>query len=120
IWESPTSHNFRDSVLVALPVSGDLFICAKDLFDEATASPQTWGGWLIQDRFAANPEKAHTRDAPRASTTSGMPRAMLAHTPRVAQGFGAGIRSSNDNGSFASVAAISSSVASAGNTCNRP
>ena len=55
---------------------------------EATAGPQTWGRWLIQGRLAANPEKAHTRDAPRASTASGMPNAMLAHTPTVAHGFG--------------------------------
>ena len=45
----------------------------------------------IQDRFAANPEKAHTRDAPRTSTTSGMPNAMAAHHPRVAHGFGSSL-----------------------------
>ena len=37
-------------------------------------------------RLAANPEKAHTREAPRTSTTNGMPTAMLAHIPSVAQG----------------------------------
>jgi hypothetical protein len=42
----------------------------------------------IQGRLAANPEKAHTRDDPRTSTASGMPSAMLAHIPAVAQGFG--------------------------------
>jgi hypothetical protein len=42
----------------------------------------------IQGRLAANPEKAHTRDDPRTSTTSGMPSAMLAHIPTAAQGFG--------------------------------
>jgi hypothetical protein len=39
-----------------------------------------------QGRSAANPEKAHIRDAPRISTTNGMPSAMLAHIPSVAQG----------------------------------
>jgi hypothetical protein len=42
----------------------------------------------IHERLAANPEKAHTRDAPRTNTASGMPNAMLAHIPRVTQGFG--------------------------------
>jgi hypothetical protein len=37
-------------------------------------------------RLAATPEKAHTREAPRTSTTNGMPTAMLAHIPSVAQG----------------------------------
>src|SRR5262249_21244790 len=32
--------------LVALPTSGDLFICAKDLLVEAKASPHTWGRCL--------------------------------------------------------------------------
>jgi len=49
---------------------------------------RTWGRWLTQGRLAANPEKAHTRDDSRTSTASGMPNAMLAHTPSVAQGFG--------------------------------
>jgi hypothetical protein len=35
----------------------------------------------IQGRLAANPEKAHTRDDPRISTTSGMPNAMAAAAP---------------------------------------
>jgi hypothetical protein len=49
-------------------------------------------GSTIQDRLAANPEKAHTRDAPRISTASGMPNAMIAlmiaHLQRVAQRLG--------------------------------
>jgi len=53
------------------------------LLIEATASPQTWGQWLTQDRFAANPEKAHIRNAPRANTASGMPNAMLARIPSL-------------------------------------
>src|SRR5262245_19413695 len=87
-YRVPSSRvHFLDNARAA--TFGELFICAKDLFVEATASPQTWGRWLIQDRFAANPEKAHTRDAPRTSTASGTPNAMVAHHPRVAQGLGA-------------------------------
>ena len=41
---------------------------------------------IFQCRLTANPEKAHTKDDPRASTASGMPRAMATHTARVAQG----------------------------------
>jgi len=70
----------------------DLFTFAKDLFIEDTASPQTWGRWLIQDRLAANPENAHTRDDPRISTTCGMPRAMATAVPTLAQGLGVGIK----------------------------
>jgi hypothetical protein len=43
---------------------------------------------MFQGRLAENPEKAHTRDAPRINTTSGMPNAMLAHVPSVTHGFG--------------------------------
>ena len=47
--------------------------------------------WPVQGRLAANPEKAHTRDAPRTSTASGMPNAMAAHIPRVFHGFGSSL-----------------------------
>ena len=66
------------------------------------------GRVAYQERLAANPEKAHTRDAPRTSTASGMPNAMLAHIPTVAQGFLIVL--------FSAVA-ICSSVKSAGNSC---
>jgi hypothetical protein len=46
------------------------------------------GRWLIQDRFAANPEKAHTRDDPRTSAANGMTNAIVAALPKLAQGFG--------------------------------
>src|SRR5262249_56106697 len=49
---------------------------------------ERWGGWVMKGRLAVNPDNAQTRDAPRTSTAGGMPNAMAAHTPSVAQGFG--------------------------------
>ena len=43
---------------------------------------------IIQGCLAENPEKAHTKDAPRINTTSGMPNAIVAHVPNVTHGFG--------------------------------
>jgi hypothetical protein len=63
--------------------SGDLFICAKDLFIEAARQARRHlGRWLIQGRLATDPKKAH----PRISTTSGMPNAMVAHISSFAHG----------------------------------
>jgi hypothetical protein len=41
----------------------------------------------IQGCLVRNPEKAHSRDAPRTSTIRGMPKAMPATLPTLAQGF---------------------------------
>src|SRR5215472_15023200 len=67
--------------------------------------------WPAQGRFAANPEKAHTRDAPRTSTASGMPNAMPDHIARIVQGAGPPIpTSASVSGGFGLSAAMTAAA----------
>src|SRR5262249_10722027 len=71
--------------------------------------------WPAQGRFAANPEKARTRDAPRTSTASGMPNAMPDHIARIVQGAGPPIpASASVSGGFG----LSAAMAAAASNCS--
>src|SRR5262245_48112978 len=77
--ERPLDHRFRQSVpLQYLIIDHQHF----ELCERCLPKVLHLGRWLIQDRLALDPKKAH----PRISATSGMPNAMVAHISSFAHG----------------------------------